>query len=376
MIRLAWKNSLLRPVRTGLILLTIAAIVAEILLIEAFMAGSYAQMRQAVLRRGGDVMVSQEGVSNFLFARSMLPQQTRAAVESVPGVSATYPLATLPVVFEQGERRSPMIILVYDDLGGPLDIVDGRAPQTGREIVIDRALAQRFGLGPGDTLAVAGFDFTVAGISSGDAAMLTPFGFITFDGLIEFYFESDIATDLAAFPLVSFLAVDAEPDVEPSELAATLNAQVADVHAALPGELALNDEALGRDLVGPIMRVLRAVSYGIGALSIGLFMFAAVRRQRRNLGVLRALGFAPRHFITGVVAEAIVTVLAAIPLGIVLAIALAALIEWVAPAYLLLVAEPSALARTTAVALMLAVLGALAPLRVLMRLDPAMAFRV
>ncbi len=375
MIRLAWKNALLRPGRTVLIVLSVAAVLAEILVLEGFLAGSYTQLRQAVLRRGGDVMVAQAGVTNFLATRSILPQQTRAAVEAIPGVSGTHPLAALAAIYEAGDLRTPIIVLVYDDAGGPAGIMSGRPPTEDGEIAVDHALAERYGLVPGDTLTLSDYDFTISGITRGEAALFTPFAFMNFDTLIEFYFDSDVASDIAAFPLLSFLAVDAAPGTDPAELAERITAQVADAQAILPKDLALNDEGLGRELLGPILNLLLGLSYGIGAMAIGMFTFAAVRSRRKTLGVLRALGFTARDIVTGIVAEAVAIAVAAIPPGLLLAIGLAALIEWVAPVYLLQVMEPRALLQTALVAVVLAVLGALAPLRMLMRLDPATAFR-
>ncbi len=375
MIRLAWKSGLLRPGRAILMVVSVAVVLAEILVLEGFLAGTYAQLRQAVLRRGGDVMVAQAGVTNFLATRSILPQRTRAAVEALPGVGSTYPLAALGAIYEQGERRSPIIILVFDDAGGPTEIAAGRAPNGEREVAIDLSLARRYGLVPGDTLRLSDFDFTISGISRGSAALFTPFTFVTFDTLIDFYFESDVADDIAAFPLLSFLAVEAAPGVDPVELAATISEEIDDADAILPQVLAQNDENMGRELLGPILNLLLGLSYGIGAMAIGMFMFAAVRSRRKSLGVLRALGFRPRDLIVGVIAEAVATTLMAIPLGILIAVALAALIQRIAPVYLLQVMESEALLRTAAIALLLAVLGALVPLRMLLRLDPATAFR-
>jgi len=375
MIWLAWKNNLLRPGRMVLMVLAVAAVLAEILVLEGFLAGAYSQLRQAVLRRGGDVMVAQSGVSNFLATRSILPQRTRAAVEAMPGVAATHPLAALSVIYEQDGRLSPIVMLVYDDNGGPAEIVAGRAPDGAREVAIDLSLAMRHGLAPGDTLTLSDFDFTIAGISQGSAALFTPFAFVTFDSLIDFYFESDVADDIAAFPMLSFLAVTAAPGVDPAGLAARISDEIDSADAILPQELALNDEDMGRELLGPVLNLLLGLSYGIGAIAISMFMFAAVRSRRKSLGVLRALGFRPRDLIGSVVAEAVVTALVAIPLSILIAAGLAALIQWMAPVYSLQVMQSQALLRTTAIAVLLAVLGALAPLRMLLKLDPATAFR-
>merc|ERR1711916_357692 len=95
----------------------------------------------------------------------------------------------------------------------------------------------------------------------------------------------------------------------------------------------------------------------------------------RMLGVMRALGFTSRHLVGATVGEAVLLTALAIPLGTLLALGLSRLIVWLDPVYLLPVTEPDALIRTTAVAIILSVVGALVPLRALMRLDPATAFR-
>lgn len=375
MLWLNLRSALNRPGRTLLVLLAVAAIVAEILILEGFLAGSYTQLRRAVLNRGGDVIVAQAGVRNFLAARSVLPQQTRAAVEAVPGVAATHPLALLSLIYEQDGRLTPIIVLVTDDKGAAERLVSGRQATASAEIVIDRSLADRYGLAPGDVMTLADYDFTVVGIAEGSAALFTPFAFLSFDGLIDFYFASDVAVDIAAFPLLSFLLVDVAPGSDPAQVVRAIEAAVPEAGAILPSALAANDVRLGRELLAPILNLLLALSYGAGALAIGLFMFVAVRGRRKSLGVLRALGFTTRHLVAGVIAEAVVIAVLAFPFGLVLARGFAVLIEARMPVYLVEIGEPSTLFRTAFVVLAMAALGALSPLRSLMRLDPASAFR-
>ena len=375
MLWLNLRSALHRPGRTLLIVLAFAAIVAEILILEGFLAGTYTQLRRAVLNRGGDVIVSQAGVRNFLVARSILPQQTRAAVEAVPGVAAAHPLALLSLIYEQDGRLTPIIVLVTDDKGAAERLVSGRQATAPQEIVIDRSLADRYGLAPGAVMTLADYDFTVVGIADGAAALFTPFAFLSFDGLIDFYFASDVAADIAAFPLLSFLLVDVDPGSDPAEVARAIDTAVPEARAMLPSAFAANDVGLGRELLAPILNLLLALSYGAGALAIGLFMFVGVRGRRKSLGVLRALGFTTRHLATGVVAEAVAIAALALPLGLALALGLAVLIEAWMPVYLVEIGQASILLRTSVVVLAMAVLGALSPLRSLARLDPASAFR-
>lgn len=375
MLQLSLRSALHQPGRTLFAVFAVAAVVAEILILEGFLAGSYTQLRRAVLDRGGEVIVAQAGVRNFLAARSILPQQTRAAVEAVPGVAAAAPLALLSFIYEQNGRLTPIIVVVADDAGGAARLAEGRAAAGSAEIVIDRVLAQRFGLGPGDVMTLADYEFTVVGVAEDAAALFTPFAFIGFDGLIDFYFSSDVAADIAAFPLLSFLLVRTAPGADPAAVAAAIGAAVPDAAALLPRELAENDVGLGRELLAPVLNLLLALSYAAGALAIGLFTFAGVRSRRKSLGVLRALGFTTRHLVAGVIAEAIAVTVFAFPLGIALARSFAALVAAAIPVYLVEIGDPATLVQVAAAVLALSVIGALGPLRSLMRLDPAAAFR-
>lgn len=375
MLWLVYSDCRKRAGRTSLTVLAIAAIIAEILILEGFLAGMYTQLRNAVLRRGGDVIVTQAGIANFIAARSILPQLSREQVEALDGVRAVHPMTAISVVHDKGGRKTPMIIFVYDTAGGPQEFIAGSEATGSRDIVIDQALAARYGYTLGDTIEISEYDFTISGISKNTSAFFTPFAFITYDGMIDFYLESDIADDIATFPLLSFLLVDTGPDADPAAIAARITREIEDSWAILPIDLAERDERLGREMVGPILGLLRWVSYAIGALVIGIFMFAVVRSRLRAFGVLRALGFTQLRLGASVVAEAVAMTLIAFPVGTITAYAIAGLIHRVAPVYLVEPLEPAALARTLAVALVLAVLGALAPVRSVARQDPAIVFR-
>lgn len=91
MLWLVYKDCRNRAGRTILAVLAIAAIIAQILVLEGFLAGTYARLRNAVLRRGGDVIVTQVGTNNFIAARSILPQMPREQVETLDGVRADHP---------------------------------------------------------------------------------------------------------------------------------------------------------------------------------------------------------------------------------------------------------------------------------------------
>lgn len=372
---LVYRQLRFKPGRTVVTVLAIAAVIAEILILEGFLAGLYDQLRSAVLNRGGDLIVTQAGISNFIATRSILPQVSRLQVEDVEGVAAAHPLTAISAIYERDGRRTPIIILVYDTAGGPTHIIAGNVVPADRGIVIDRAIATKYRLSPGDPIRISDFEFTVSGVSANSAAFLTPFAFITYDDLIDFYFESDVAADIATFPLLSFLIVELEPDAEPNIVAARIEDRIEAADVFLPGTLALRDESLGREMMGPILGLLLVVSYGIGVVIVSMFMFAAVRSRLRNLGVLKALGFSQRALGTTVVLEAVTLTLLALPIGILLAAVIAGVVENIAPVYLILATEPATIGRTAAACLAFAALGAFVPVRAIANIDPAIVFR-
>ncbi len=219
------------------------------------------------------------------------------------------------------------------------------------------------------------FEFTVSGIARGAVAFFSAFGFARYDDLIDFYFESDLAADISTFPLLSFLLVELTEGADADAVAAEIERTVPAADVFAPAELAAEDEALGRALLGPIIGFLVVAGYISGALVMGIIMFATVNARRRDFGVLKALGFSHRFLAGSVVLEALVLVLAALPLGLIAAQVVALGIEIALPLYLLPVTEPLPITRTVAACVVFAVLGALTPVRLIRRLDPSSVFR-
>lgn len=355
-------------------MLAIASIVTVILLLEGFYSGLLKQLRHTVLDRQADLVVVQAGVSNMTAARSVLPQYARMDVEAIDGVSSAHPLTGISAIYEHDGLSTAVFLLVYDSFGGPVQITEGLASSEPRSVVVDHSLSSRYGLEVGDPFILTGFEFQVAGVTSGAAAMFTPFVFVRFDDLIDYYLESDTAADITTFPLLSFLLLELEDDAEPDLVAAAIERVVPEADVLLPGSMADADEALGRVLFGPTMKLLVGVGYTIGALVTGIIMFAAVNARRRELGVMKALGFSNRFLQGSVLFEGVTLSLLSLPIGVVLAWFVGHVIETTAPLYLVEANEMLPVLRTSLACITFAALGSLLPVRVIQRIEPAAAF--
>ncbi len=352
-----------------------AAVIAVILILEGFNEGLLAQLRNTVISRNADLIVTQSGVSNMTATRSVLPQFTRQDVEAVEGVAAAYPITGIPMIYQRGQQRTPISLLVYDSGGGANRLLTGIQPDKARDIVIDESLADKYSLTVGQPFVLSDFEFRISGISTGTAAFFTPFGFIRYDDLIDFYFESDIAADITTFPMLSFLLVQLDNNADRQLVAGRIEDAVPEADVFTSEALAAQDEALGSALMGPVFRFMINVAYVIGILVTGIITFSAVNARRRDFGVLKALGFSQSFLSRSVIVESFLLVLIAIPVGVLFARLIAAVFESVMPLYLILASEPIPVIRTAVASLIFAVLGSMTPVRIIRRLDPSAVFR-
>jgi putative ABC transport system permease protein len=363
------------PARTFFVSLAVGSSLAVVLLLEGVQSGIYAQMERVVLHRGADLIVAQAGVANFLASRSKLPQTSRKQVESVADVTGAYPITMVPIIFEEHGRRSPILLMVHQELGGADKILRGANLSSPRDIVIDESLASRYGLEPGDPLRVADFEFRVAGVARGAAAMFTAIAFASYDDLLDFYFSSGVMGDVTSLPLVSFLLVRLADGADRRAVAAAIEASVPSADVFLPEVLAANDAAMGRSLFGPVMGAVTAVAYAVSLLVIGLVLTVGASARRGSLGVLEALGFRTAQLAAAMCAEGLGLFAIALPIAVALALGIGRLIEAWAPIYAVDLWEPAPLLRSLLAGLALTLLASLAPLGVLRRVDPADAFR-
>jgi putative ABC transport system permease protein len=372
---LALRQISYESLRSCLTVFAIGASIAMILILRGFEQGLYVQSEKVVLDRGGQLIAAQQGVNNFLAVRSSLPQLTRSEVEAVDGVVNAHPLTGFWVIYGPEGNKFPLLLLVYDSKGGPTHLLEGRFIEDGRDIVVDIGLSKRFDLKPGDPLIVSDFEFRVAGITSGSSALFSTFAFVSYDGMIDLFLESEIAPDISTFPLLSFLLIDIESELDPLIVAERIELQVDTVDVFTPQELADYDVELGRELFGPIMSVLISLSYFIGLLVIGLIIYSDVATRRRHFAIMKALGFRLSKIASGAVLQTSLLVLLACPLGVLLAYVSGKTIERMMPVYLVEVIDTMGLVQTFFGVAIITLVACLLPLRIISRTDPVIVFQ-
>ncbi|MFJ2773052.1 FtsX-like permease family protein [Streptomyces sp. NPDC087300] len=318
--------------------------------------------------------------------RAWLPQDIGDRLKAAPGVGAVVPELTF--------LAQPLTPAAAGDDGGPsyghawksaaltpFRLVDGKAPRAAHDLVVDRGLADRAGLKPGDRLAVQSTQsprsYRVTGIAAPERGELSH--------QTSLFFSSAEAERLAAHPgkVTAFGVIPAD-GTDPAALEQAVEQAVdgttTQVSAGADrGPVEFLDAAGARIKLVSMGGAMGGTSLLVALLVVVGTFALSVQQRHRELSLLRAIAATPRQIrrllgrealLVGAVAG-VVGALAGIPLG-----------GWLHGRFIDMGAVPATLERTVSVfpplaALAATLLGAWAAARIagrrIVRIRPAEA---
>lgn len=364
-VSLARKN-LFQDRRRALLAITgVGASLVLVLVLDGVFAGAMRQVSAYMRNSPADVFVAQQDVRTMHMTQSALPPEIVDAARAVDGVAWAEPLRYSTSIVDTGEGQRLTYVLGYDvasGLGGPRRLTTGQPPGAG-EVLVDEVAANELGIDVGDTVTVMGEAFEVSGISTDGTNIVNTTVFIR---------NTDFARlrgDSVAYVLVG-AASGVTPDVLVTRLEATLPGTTAQTRAGF----ARQESSVVRDMAADVMKIMTVIGFLIALAVVGLTLFTTTLSKLREYGVVKALGAGSGRLAATVIAQAVWSVtlglLVAVGVALVLGGAIAALTPNVS-----VVIEPASVARTAVGALAVGGISALIPLRRVLRVDPATAFR-
>lgn len=363
---LAVRNLRQNKTRFGLSVVGVALAVMLVVLLNGLRGGMYRQVGLYLEHTPGSVVVAQEGVNNLLAATSLLPPGTDDAVRHMDGVGRVTPILSQFAILDLHERKQPVYLVGYDAArgGGPWLLSDGRAPAADDEAVFDRVLASRHDMRVGDRFSLLGRTFTLVGLSRGTSSFSVDYLFVR-KGAIE-----DL---LAVSPgAASFLFVEPSSGASPEALLQRLH-DLPGTNSLSKRQLIANDEALMGKLFNAPILLMVTIAFFVGTLAVGLVIYTATVEQRREYGVLKAIGAENWTLYLVVATQALVTTLIGAVLGVLLAAGAGQLIMALRPQFLVVV-EPATVVLSLGSGLLIAALSSIAPAWLIARLAPADVF--
>lgn len=353
--------------RTRFGFLTVGAglLVFVLLFQQALLDAVLKGMAGALTHQSGQVLVYNREAQRS-FAGSLVTPQQLADVQAAPGVAAAGELAvTLLAVRppDSDERINASVIGFRPGSPGlPLGLSKGRLPDKDNEVVASAEDAHgRFGVG--DTLVVEPGDtpLTVVGLTRGGRLNVAPTLWTPWST-----YEQLVKQAVPGLPVVlpSILAVEPGPDITPEALARQLNDAFPTLEAMTREEAAATTPGL--DSVTLAFSAVMGLGYLVVAVVIGFFFLTLTLQKESSVTLLRAVGARSGYLVRNLLYQVAVVTVGGLVIGTVLLVVATLFLG----STMAVQVDPGAIARTAVPALAVALLGAVPPVRRLLRTDP------
>jgi putative ABC transport system permease protein len=367
-VALARKNLFHDRRRAVLALTGVGASLVLVLVLDGIFAGAMQQVNAYMRSSPADVFVAQKDVRTMHMTQSALPPETVDAVRAVDGVAWAEGLRyTTSIVESDDGRQLTTYVLGYETAtgrGGPRRLAAGEAPGPG-EVVVDDVAADELGIDIGDTVAVLGAPspLRVSGMSTNGTNIVNTTVYVRSEDFAR------LRNDTFAYVLVG-----AEPGVTADALARRLSDALPQTTVQTRAEFARQEANVVRDMAADVMKIVTVIGFLIALAVTGLTLFTATLAKLREYGVVKALGAGSGRPAATVAAQAAWSVAIGLAVALIVSVAIGAAIDAATPNVQVAI-EASSVVRTGAGALVVGALASLAPLRRVLRVDPATAFR-
>jgi putative ABC transport system permease protein len=346
----------------------VAASLVLVLVLDGVFAGAMHQVNAYMRSSPADVFVAQRDVRTMHMTQSALPPDTVDEVAAVDGVAWAEGLRYTTSILE-GDAGGQLTtyVLGYDTStgrGGPRRLAAGRAPGAG-EVLVDDTAADELGVDIGDPVSILGspVPLRVSGLSTDGTNIVNTTVYVRTE-------------DFAALrgDTVAYVLAGAEPGVDPDTLARRVAAALPETTVQTRAEFARQEADVVRDMAADVMKIVTVIGFVIALAVTGLTLFTATLAKLREYGILKALGAGTPRLAATVAAQAAWSVTLALLAAVAISLLLGAAIGAATPNVQVAIELPSVL-RTGGTALVVGALAALVPLRRVLRVDPATAFR-
>ena len=343
----------------------VSAALLLVLLLQGIFDGAMQQVTSYLRHSPADVIVSQQNVRTMHMSVSALDPTTPAQVAKIPGVAWAEGIRYTTTFLVNGQDQQLSYVIGYDAAtgrAGPRNLTSGRPPRHG-EIIVERVAANRLHLRIGDTLRVLGAPFRLVGIFRGGTSIVNSMAFIT---------SADFTARRG--PAVAYVLAGAKPGVSADDLARRVTAALPNDTVQTRDGFAHQEAALVKDMSADLMRIMSIVAFLIALAVIGLTLFTLTLAKLREHAIVKALGGRTLRLAGVVLAQAAWSVALAVAVATAVAVGLGSAIGRVNPAITIAI-EPASVLRVSLAALAIGAVGAIAPLRRVVAVDPASAFR-
>lgn len=369
MIKLAWRNLIQQPMRFIISTGGVGLAVLLILVMRGVFAGSEEHAVLYMRNQPVELWGMQNGVDNLHMSSSRLSADAVQQIQHFLGVEQ----AVGVLYASAGVEIADTVIYSYvfgierdAPFGGPWSLAEGNVSSSLNEIVIDRDLAQRYGLTIGDTISILGFPLTITGLSEGAFGIATNVVFVNKTAMALLMGVSAQSA--------SYVLIQTEAGINVERLAEELNQAIPEANILTQAEFIASDQEMIRQMGADILQMMNVLAYIIGVLIIGITVYTAMLERVREFGVLKAIGANTVQLLSTVFAQSFIIAFVGFGAGVVLAYLVSVLVISISPEILILI-EPNLWLSQLPVLMIVTGIASLLPVHQIRNVDPLVVFK-
>lgn len=367
---LATREIARSKVRFGLLSGAVGLLVFLILFQQALLGGLVTSFIGAVDNQDSPVLVFNEQARRNVEGSFLVPDQVEA-IGAVDGVAATAAIGEATYTVEVGGELVDGVLFGYpldgDGLGEPTSLTEGRLPERPGEAVASAADAAD-GFDVGDVVTIAadgGPEIEVVGLGEDLRWSVAPTLFVDYSTFEDAQRAANPEADVV-FP--SLVAVRPADGVDPGELTTRIDAAVDGVESLTNTEAV--ESSPGVSAVNQSFQIILALAFGVVTLVVAFFFLILTVQKAKPLTLLRAVGAPSAYLVRNLVVQILVVMVGGIVLGIGFVLAVGSATSGGAIEVELV---PGTVIPTVAGLTVLGLIGGLAAVRRVLRIDPIRA---
>lgn len=365
-ISLARKNIFHEPIR---LLISVGGVTFAIFLILVLMAlyrGWSETLSQYIYNVDADIWVMQEGAIDMSHSISLMPNATRDQLLAVEGVTSAEGLVGNRVMLDLATGELTSRVMGFNtttNIGGPADMIEGKAVPESGEIIIDQIVRKNHGLDIGDTMTIKETDFTIIGIASGGPLFQQ-----------SYISQADARTLFQLQDYTNFFVISVADGQNVDTVMQRIEDTVPGVDAQSEVEFATNNEKEIMDKFLPIILILVFIGFIVGVVIISLTIYTATIEKVREYGVLKAIGASNWYLYRVVLTQSTIAGSLGFAVGALLTYAGSNFIQRIEPLFVTLVKWQD-IVLVAGMTVLMIILATYIPLRRIIKIDPAIVFK-
>lgn len=353
----------------GRFAISVAGVGFAVLLIMTVLAlyRGWSRTGQIFEEMPGQLWIVQQGTSDPFHSVSLLERRDLEVASAIPGVEVVVPVLSRQMMFggrASGESARLMALDASAGLAVTPEVKEHFLPEPGT-IIIESVLSRRTGLGQGDTVQFGNVSLTVADVRPAGTEVLSQFAFVNFEDAAKIFGVADVVT---------YGMVVITPGADPKLVKDQIEFADPRVQVYTAEEFAKSIREQIDESFIPVIAILVAIGFVVGAAVVGLTIYTATIERTREFGVMKAVGASAGFLYRIVLSQSAMLTGAGFVVGVIGARVVAELAAEATPEFATDF-QARDVALVGAAALVMAIIASFVPVRRINAIDPAMVFR-